>query len=237
MTKQAGQVAHKTVTSTKEKWEQINPEEQVDKAADSAEKTVRVSIVPHRFQDADQDSGCWSRYLMKFLFLELLPLRTRSPESKILVHNNFAWPRISWVHIDMILRLLRIWVPQMLQLALIRIVAICMTIFKGLKFACLLHKLQGKLQALENSRANSNYSEDSISGTPFVQRLVSHLHNNTIYKLYVVWQCEIWFHQHRPIYIRIPLIYRPTYRVLTVYVSNCKGNKPACRDVWCQATT
>ena len=60
------------------------------------------------------------------------------------------------------------------------------------------------------------YSKDSISGTAFVQCLVSHLLKNRSYKLYVVWYCKFWFHQVRPIYIRISLIYRPTYGVLTV---------------------
>ena len=62
----------------------------------------------------------------------------------------------------------------------------------------------------------TQYSEDSINGTPFVQCLVSHSHKNPTYRLCVVWYCEFWFHQNRPIYIRIPSIYRTTYRVLTV---------------------
>ena len=61
-----------------------------------------------------------------------------------------------------------------------------------------------------------NYSEDLINGTPFVQCLVSHLHENPTYKLHFVWYCEFWFHQDRPNYIRIPFTYCPTYRVLTV---------------------
>ena len=49
-------------------------------------------------------------------------------------------------------------------------------------------------------------SEDQKSGTPFVQALVSHLHRNPTYKLYIIWDCKLWFHQVCPFYMRIPLI-------------------------------
>ena len=57
---------------------------------------------------------------------------------------------------------------------------------------------------------------DSISGTPFVQGLVSHLHRNPTYKLYGVWDCKFCFHQDCPIHMKVPLMYYPTYRALTV---------------------
>ena len=43
-----------------------------------------------------------------------------------------------------------------------------------------------------------------MSGTPFVQSLVSQLHENPTYKLHLVWYCEFWFHQDRSIHMRIP---------------------------------
>ena len=50
-----------------------------------------------------------------------------------------------------------------------------------------------------------------------MQSLVSHLHKNPTYELYVVWHCEFGSHQDRAITMRFTAIYRPTCRVLTVY--------------------
>ena len=65
-------------------------------------------------------------------------------------------------------------------------------------------------------KTNSTYSKDSISGIFFMQSLVSHLHKNLTYRMHFVWYCAFWFHQDRSIYMKILLIYRPTYLVLSV---------------------
>ena len=62
------------------------------------------------------------------------------------------------------------------------------------------------------------YSESSFNGTLLMQSLMSYLHKNPTYTLHFDWYCEFRFYQDRPIYIRIPCIYCPTYRVLTVVV-------------------
>ena len=75
------------------------------------------------------------------------------------------------------------------------------------------------------------YSEDSITGTPLVQSLVSHLHQNPTYEVDIIWYCGFWFYRDSPIYIRLPFKYRPTYRVLTVV---CIYSVTLWKDVHCR---
>ena len=75
----------------------------------------------------------------------------------------------------------------------------------------------GNLHSIETCTQNS---EVSINGTPFVQILVSHLRKNPTYKLQFWWYHEFRFHQDRPIYMKAPLIHRPTCPVLTVVALN-----------------
>ena len=77
-----------------------------------------------------------------------------------------------------------------------------------------------------HNNALSTSSEASITGTPFVQSLVSHLHQNHTCELDIIWYCEFWCHQDHPIYIRIPFIYGPCYRVLTV--DHLQSHKAQC---------